>query len=92
LPGQIEPVTVFQLLGSGEETKKENAKRIESYARALALYRQGKWTEAAEAFMLASEHEPSARPVNPCVVMASRCETFALEGKSGSQIFALTKN
>jgi adenylate cyclase len=92
LPGQIEPVTAFQLLGSGEEAKKENAMRIESYARALALYRQGKWTEAAEAFMLAAEHEPSDRRVNPCVVMASRCETFLLGGKSGPQIFALTKN
>jgi adenylate cyclase len=92
LPGQNSAVTVFQLLARGEAAKKENAARIESYARALALYRQGKWTEAADAFMLAAEHEPSARRVNPCVVMASRCETFALEGKSGPQIFALTKN
>ena len=92
LPGQISAVTVFQLLARGEAAKKENAARIESYARALALYRQGKWTEAADAFMLAAEHEPSARRANPCVVMASRCETFALEGKSGPQIFALTKN
>jgi adenylate cyclase len=92
LPGQNSEVTVFQLLARGEAAKKENAARIESYTRALALYRQGKWTEAADAFMLAAEHEPSARRVNPCVVMASRCETFALEGKSGPQIFALTKN
>jgi adenylate cyclase len=92
LPGQIEPVTVFQLLGSGEEARRRNAARNESYAHALALYRKGNWAEAADAFMAAAEHEPSARRVNPCVVMANRCESFALQSTKPTEFFALAKS
>jgi adenylate cyclase len=92
LPGQIEPVTVFQLLGSGEEARRQNAARNESYAHALALYRKGNWAEAADAFMAAAEHEPSARRVNPCVVMANRCESFALQSTKPTEVFALAKS
>jgi len=89
--GQSVAVTVFQLLGSGREAEERSWALARAYAAALTLYRQARWTEAADAFMSASEHEPSGRRVNPCMVMASRCETFALEGKSGSQVFALAK-
>jgi len=92
LPGQTEPVTVFQLLASGEEARRRNAARNELYARALALYRKGNWAEAADAFMAAAEHEPSARRVNPCVVMANRCENFALQSTKPTDFFALAKN
>ena len=92
LPGQIDPVTVFQLLGSGEEARRRNAARNELYTHALALYRKGNWAEAADAFMTAAEHEPSARRVNPCVVMANRCESFALQGKESLEAFLLTKS
>jgi len=92
LPGQNSAVNVFQLLARGESAKKDNAARIESYAYALALYREGKWTEAADAFMLAAEHEPSIRRVNPCVSMASRCESLELEGVEKPGDFVLRKN
>lgn len=91
LPGQNSAVTVFQLLGRGEAATKESAARLESYGRALSLYRQGKWTEAAEAFMLAAEHEPSVRRVNPCVVMASRCESLELQGAEAPGDYVLRK-
>jgi len=90
--GQSAAVEVFQLLGRGEDDRRENAARIESYSAALALYRDGRWAEAADAFMAAAEHETSLRRVNPCLVMANRCERFALEGKPSGQIFALGKN
>ena len=92
LPGQTEPVTVCQLLASGDEARRRNAVRNELYARALALYRKGNWAEAADAFMAAAEHEPSARRVNPCVVMANRCESFALQSTKPTDFFALAKN
>jgi hypothetical protein len=91
LPGQIEAVTIFQLLGSGEDSRRRNAARNESHARALALYRKGKWAEAADAFMAAAAHEPSPRRVNPCLVMADRCESFALKGKPQAEPYPLTK-
>lgn len=91
LPGQNSAVTVFQLLGRGEATAKESAERLESYGRALSLYRQGKWTEAADAFMLAAEHEPSVRRVNPCVVMASRCESLDMQGAEKPGDYILRK-
>jgi len=84
-------VSVWQLLGRGEESKQQNASRIAAYASALVLYRDSKWPDAADAFMAAAEHEPSARRMNPCIVMASRCESFALEGKAQTEPFALTK-
>ncbi|MFM8789719.1 MAG: CHASE2 domain-containing protein [Chthoniobacterales bacterium] len=91
-PGQTETVTAFQLLASGDEARRRNAARNELYARALNLYRTGNWAEAADAFMAAAEHEPSARRVNPCVVMANRCESFALQSAKPSDFFALAKN
>jgi len=92
LPGQNEPVTVFQLLGCGEGVRKQNSARNASYARALAFYREGNWSEAVDAFMSAAEHEPSARRVNPCLVMANRCEKFVLERKEVVGAFKLFKS
>ena len=92
LPGQNEPVTVFQLLAGGDEARGRNAARNESYAHALALYRKGNWAEAADAFMAAAEHEPTVRRVNPCVVMANRCESFTLESAKPTDFFALAKS
>lgn len=92
VPGQKEIVTIFQLLGRGEEERCLNGLRTESYASALALYREARWVEAADAFMAAAEHEPSVRRVNPCVVMANRCESFQLEGTEIPGAFALNKS
>ena len=92
LPGQNEAVTVFQLLGRGEEARRQNAGRSASYARALAFYREGNLTDATDAFMTAAEHEPSTRRVNPCVVMANRCESLLLEKKKSVGAFKLFKS
>jgi adenylate cyclase len=90
--GLAASVAVFELLGSGEDARESNRALLSEYAVALALYNEGRWPEAAEAFMSASLNEASGRRKNPCLVMASRCESFALEGRERGHDFSLTKN
>jgi len=91
VPGLASAVAVFELLGRGEDVGGRNAKRLESYSSALRLYREGRWREAADAFMVAADHEPRAGRKNPSLVLASRCEAFASEGRTAAGDFVLTK-
>lgn len=84
-------VCVFELIGSAESSRADLRGLLDNYAAGLALYREGRWREAADAFLSASGHESPDRGKNPSVVMASRCESFALEGRTNEQIFRLTK-
>lgn len=92
VPGLASSVAIYELLGRGEEVRRANAQRIAAYTAALALYREGRWQEAADAFMSAASHEPSKGRKNPCVVMANRCESFALSGRKSVEAFGLGKN
>lgn len=89
--GVAASVAVFELLGSGEELLKKSSGLIGQYAAALALYRSGEWSDAADAFMSASHFEGSGRRKNASMVMASRCESFALEGREPGREISLSK-
>lgn len=90
--GQQEAVDIFELIGRGEDARRANQARLEAYASARQLYLEGRWIEAGEAFLAASPLEISVGRKNPSLVMASRCETFALEGKDGPTDFSVPKH
>lgn len=93
IPGLASEVGIFELLGRGEEFRRHSKGRRDSYAAALGLYREGRWSEAADAFMAASSFEPETGRKNPSLVMANRCEASALHGRPrGAPEFVLTKN
>jgi adenylate cyclase len=78
--GHHEAVEVYELIGCGNAAAVENRARLAAYAEARALYREGRWAEARDAFLEAAAHEPSTGRLNPSLVMASRCETFSHTG------------
>lgn len=87
--GNSEPVEVFDLLGHGEEAVRANRSRVEAFDAALAFYREARWDEARNAFLAAAEYEPAGK--NPCMVMASRCETFAASAQMVASAFPVGK-
>lgn len=89
--GSSEPVEVFDLLGRGEEAMRTGRVRAESFAAARALYAESRWPEARDAFLAAAQHEPAPMAKNPCVVMASRCETFAAQGQIHAPAYPVGK-
>lgn len=93
VPGLASAVGIFELLGRGDDVLERSLIRREAYAAALALYRERRWKEAAVAFMAVSSSEPEAQRKNPSMVMASRCEAYALQGREpgDSGDFVLTK-
>jgi len=90
--GQQEAVDIFELLGRGEDARRANHARMEAYASARQLYLEGRWSEAGEAFLSASQLEISVGRKNPSLVMANRCEAFALEGKDRVSAFSVPKH
>lgn len=91
VPGLASAVAVFELLGRGDEVRERSIGRLDFYASALRLYREGRWREAADAFMSAADHEPQTGRKNPSLILASRCEAFASEGRTAAGDFVLTK-
>lgn len=73
--GQQEVVTAFELLAA----EGAQAERARLYGEALKLYRGARWSEAGEVFMQAARLEENGARRNPCLVMAGRCESYALE-------------
>jgi len=90
--GLASSVAVFELLGVGPSARETRSGLMEEYAAALALYREGRWDDAAEAFVRASQHESSASMRNPSVVMAARCRDFASKAKKPDGDFVLAKS
>ncbi|MFZ4482570.1 MAG: CHASE2 domain-containing protein [Chthoniobacterales bacterium] len=91
VPGRTQPVDVFELLGCGGEVADACEARILAYAGARAIYREGRWAEAREAFLAAAQLEPEGRAKNPASAMARRCEQMADRPATIDFIFPLTK-
>jgi adenylate cyclase len=91
VPGRTHPVDVFELLGSGGEVADACESRILAYAGARAIYRDGRWDEARQAFLEAAQLEPEGRAKNPASAMARRCEQMADRPAARDFVFPLTK-
>lgn len=77
--GKTEPVTLFELLAElpAPAALEERARR---YAEALALYRAGRFAEAAEAFEAVDRLARRAgRGDPPAVLLADRCRRLLME-------------
>lgn len=74
--GQQQPVTVYQLICRVEYLTEPVRISMETYAEGLALYRQGRFTDAAEVFSAADDA--------PSSIMAERCRAMAQEPGDGS--------
>jgi adenylate cyclase len=68
--GQEKPVTLYELICPAAGLDEGTAARLESYARALELYRKGRFPEAAEAFEAVGD--------GPGMSMATRCREFTV--------------
>lgn len=71
--GKKEPVTVYELLDRKGELEPEVAKIVESYNKALALYKERNWQEALKAFEATLAIEPSD---GPALAYVERCKQF----------------
>ena len=91
VPGRTQPVEVLELLGRGVEVAEACEARILAYAGALAIYRDGRWAEARQAFLEAAQLEPEGRAKNPASAMARRCEQMADRPATIDFVFPLTK-
>jgi adenylate cyclase len=91
VPGRTQPVEVLELLGRGVEVAEACAARILAYAAARAIYRDGRWAEARQAFLEAAQLEPEGRAKNPASTMARRCEEMADRPAAHDFVFPLTK-
>lgn len=60
--GKQAGVTLFEVMGFVEE-KKQFAELLEDFNRAMALYREQKWSEAARAFEKLQQKYPGDRPI-----------------------------
>jgi len=67
--GQRTPVIIFELLGRDGEVQDEMAARVEAYGKALALYRSGRFAEAASAFGAIADDPPSRSMAARCLVL-----------------------
>ena len=74
--GQQQPVTIFQLLCREGELTEEVSSSLDSYARGLEMYRNGRFSEAAEVFSAAGDL--------PSAIMANRCREMSREPGDGS--------
>ncbi|OPL19544.1 MAG: hypothetical protein AVO35_10295 [Candidatus Aegiribacteria sp. MLS_C] len=76
--GQQQPVKIYQLICERKDFEEDRAASMQTYAEGLALYRQGRFTDAAEAFSKSeSEDAPSA-------IMAERCRKMSRDPGDGS--------
>jgi adenylate cyclase len=74
--GQQQPVTIFQLICRSGDLTDEVRSSMDSYARGLEMYREGRFTEAADVFAAAGDL--------PSSIMAKRCREMAREPGDGS--------
>lgn len=74
VPGRLQPVDLYELLGHGDAVRKENQIRISVYEEARGLYAQGLWADAREVFLRAVAEEPFPHKKNPASVMLARCD------------------
>jgi len=72
--GRDQPVTVYELAAMAGELTEERRALFDLYATGLALYREGQWREAADAFGKALSGHPQDGPSR---TMLDRIERFA---------------
>jgi len=89
--GLASSVAVFELLGSKQAARDAGGALLEYYGAALALYREGLWSEAADAFARAEKREVAPSSRNPSLVMAARCREFAATKRKQGEEFVLVK-
>lgn len=72
--GKVEPVKIYQILGSKEETLPDNVvKGMETYEKAYRLHCDRKWDEAIEAFNAVNDYFPDDGPSR---IFIQRCEGY----------------
>jgi class 3 adenylate cyclase len=72
--GRDQPVTVYELAAMAGELTDDRRALFDLYAAGLALYREGRWQDAAEAFRSALSRAPQDGPSR---TMLDRVERFA---------------
>ncbi len=73
--GKAEAVTVYELLARAGELPAAKRATVERYHRALALYREARFEEAARALEEALTADPED---GPCRALLARCQRYAL--------------
>jgi adenylate cyclase len=63
--GRTEPVRIYELMGFGSDSKPDEKEKIDAYAKALALYRNRQFAEAAGIFTTIGD-VPSLKFVERC--------------------------
>lgn len=79
--GKLEPVTIYQLLGSRDELAANGSaeslrQRLEAFARARDLYRNRSWDAAREAFRDLLEKWPDD---GPALAYLERCQEYVAD-------------
>ncbi len=92
VPGRHHPVDLHELLGHGDEARRENEKRISTFDEARSFYEGGLWRAAGEAFRRAAAFERSCATKNPSSVLAARCERMGDGPPAQHFAFPLTKD
>jgi adenylate cyclase len=69
--GKAQASRIYELLGEGE-VKPELGRFLELYHRALALYREQRFSESVEAFSLALEERPGDETCNRYITLAQK--------------------
>jgi adenylate cyclase len=92
VPGHVQPVELYELLGQGEAVMENNRRRITVYEEAKSLYTRGLWADAREVFLRALSEEPSPEIRNPSSVMLARCDRMRDRPPMENFAFPLAKD
>jgi adenylate cyclase len=76
--GKKEPVTTYELVALKDEETEEMVNFINTFHKALKLYRNQEWDNAKSLFQITNEKENMflGRKTNPSLVYLARCERY----------------
>jgi adenylate cyclase len=80
--GKVKPVAIFELAGQIGDIDARRRELFRLYATALARYREGRWTAAADALAEALAVDPHD---GPCRTLAARCAFYSAHPPEGWQ-------
>jgi adenylate cyclase len=71
--GKLEPVTIYELIGTSTDAPPDTMSRLDSFREARALYQQRRWPDAQAAFQSMLDHWPEDGPAR---AYWKRCQEY----------------